>query len=182
MKNELLERAKALRTAFDDAFTRPALHRQGDAVVDLLAITVAGTPYALRLDEVSGVASDRKLIPVPSPVDELLGVVSLRGEVVPVYALATLLGHARGGATRWLAVCTEGELHAALAFDSLDGHLRAPREVLHEIGAGSEAAHDHVRTVAHLDGAARAVISVPSLFAAIRKRCGLERTTPGATK
>jgi chemotaxis signal transduction protein len=181
MNDEILERAQQLRTRFDEAFSRPAVARNVGAVVDLLSITVAGVPYALRLDEVSGMASDRKLVPVPSPVLELLGVVALRGEVTPVYSLSALLGHGPGTATRWLAVCTEGQLHAALAFDTLEGHLRIPRETLHATGPRSDGNHHHVRAVVHVGGAARAVISVPSVFATIRKQCGLDRTTPGAT-
>ena len=64
-----------------------------------------GAPFAFRLAEIAGVAVDRKLTSLPSPVPELLGLAGLRGRLVPVYSLTALLGGTpEGTAGRWLVL------------------------------------------------------------------------------
>jgi len=154
-------RAEDLRLAFDRSFAVP--HRTAVAgSVELLAIRAGGTAYAIRLAAVSGLFTDRTVTPLPGPVPELLGVAALRGAVVAVYDLGALLGHAGSAAARWLVLDT-GTPAVGLAFDELDGHLRAP--------AGSIApAGDGRLEVISAAGQVRPVIDVPGIRAAIEDR------------
>jgi hypothetical protein len=72
---------------------------------------------------VQAVHADRKLVPVPAPAPELLGLVGLRGTVAPIYDLRRLLGHAPGPLPRWLALARWTSA-IGVAFDSLEAHLR----------------------------------------------------------
>jgi chemotaxis signal transduction protein len=118
--------ASDLAREFDRTFEDPAR-----VVVDdtegLLAIRVAGDPYAVRLRDVSGLVVDRKIVALPTRLPALLGVVGLRGGVAPVYGLRALLGYeAIREAPRWLLLIGAGPLFG-LAFEDFDGHRRTTR-------------------------------------------------------
>ncbi len=113
-----------LRTEFDASFAAREVE-QRVVTVDVLAIRVADQGYALRLSEVRAVHAERKLVPVPAPTPELLGLVGIRGLVVPVYDLRLLLGHPAGPPPRWLAVVRAASA-VGVAFDALEMHLRLP--------------------------------------------------------
>src|SRR5258708_16163647 len=78
----------------------------------------------MRVSEISGLATDRKIVAFPSPIPELLGVAGIRGALVPVYSLAMLLGYnAETERTRWLALCgTEDSVDLVLS--DFDGYIR----------------------------------------------------------
>ena len=163
--NDAPRSARALRDAFDAAFAAPARERVRDEVA-LLAIRVGGESAALRVEEVAGLIPARPLAAVPSRRPELLGVAGLRGAVLPVYGLARLLGRTEVEPSRWFALAAigAGEERVALAFASFDGHVTVRSAELRE-SAGN--AGPHVAGIAHLRGAARPVIGVPSLVRAI---------------
>jgi len=119
-------RAAELRSAFDHSFSVAdggLSEPDRAAQVDVLTIRVADQRYALRLSEVQAVHAERRLVAVPAPAPELLGLVGLRGLVVPIYDLRLLLGHAAGPAPRWLALARAAS-PIGFAFDSLEAHLR----------------------------------------------------------
>jgi purine-binding chemotaxis protein CheW len=160
----LSDRARALREAFDRSFAEAPRLEQG-APEDIIAVRVAGSPYAIRLAEISGLFADRPITPVPGPVPELLGLAGLRGLTVPVYDLGALLGLARADKPRWL-VLARGSAPLGLAFERLERHLRLPREAI----APATPPRSAVREVARSEDGALPVMHLPSILEAIRKR------------
>jgi purine-binding chemotaxis protein CheW len=81
----------------------------------------------------SGLVADRAVTRLPGSPPDLLGVVGLRGHLVPVYDLALVLSRPRPAtaAPRWL-VLAAGTPALALAVDDVDGHLRVPRDAIAE--------------------------------------------------
>jgi chemotaxis signal transduction protein len=120
--------ARALREEFDRGFAQaPAVPVSG--LERLLAIQ-AGMPCLLRLSAIRGIYTDRVLLPLPSRLPELLGVTGLRGQLVPVFDLAALLGQPPAAAPRWL-VLAGGGAAMGLAFSAFDAHvLAAPDQFL----------------------------------------------------
>jgi purine-binding chemotaxis protein CheW len=169
-------RAAQMRREFDAAFATPS---QGDAVAltHLLAVRVGGKPYALLLAEVAGLKANPHVSPVPSSLPELAGMAGIRGELVPVYSLAALLGHEQAAA-KWLVLCgTESRL--ALAFDEFERHLvLTPDRIVAADPAGASTAH--ICAVAHTQEGSRPVIGVASVTAAIARRCSTTNV-PGET-
>jgi purine-binding chemotaxis protein CheW len=110
-----------MRRHFDDSFAM-ALPGQVAELEPMLAITLEGKQFALRVREISGVAEIRgKLVPVPSRVPELIGLTGVRGIVVPVFSLAKLLGFdSQHGKASWLVYCGETQAPIALAFDQME--------------------------------------------------------------
>jgi chemotaxis signal transduction protein len=125
-----IESAEALRRAFDGSFADPpaaaARGREG-----FLTVRIGGDPYAFRVGDVLAVVSDRKIVAVPTPAPALLGLASLRGDLVPVYDLAQLLGQPRATSTRWLAVA-RGPDPVGFAFETFEAHVSAASDL--EVG------------------------------------------------
>ncbi len=97
-KLQLESRAAELRRAFDETFAAPPQTHDA-ALEQMLAITIQGERYAIRVSGISGLAVPKgKVLPVPSSVPELLGLTGIRGTVVPVFSLAWLLGFGQSAA------------------------------------------------------------------------------------
>jgi chemotaxis signal transduction protein len=155
-------RAAELRGDFDASFARapdPATPPQ----LDLLVIRVAEHRYALRLSQVLAVHADRKLVAVPSPRADLLGLVGLRGAIAPVYDLGLLLGYGSTSAPRWLAhvrVATP----LAVAFEHFEQHLRLPLADVTSALATEGAVHPFATGSAKSTSGPLSIIDLPAIY------------------
>ena len=158
----------ALRQAFDESFAQPPA---ADAVPteDFLGIRVAGSPYALRLLEAVSVSARCHILALPSEQPDFLGLAGLKGELLPIYSLASLLGHGREPAEeRWLVVCG-AEQRIGLAFAALEGFLRVPRSEVFGLGA-PERTQVHVQEALRFGAGVRHIVRVSSIVSSIGKR------------
>jgi chemotaxis signal transduction protein len=93
-------------------------------------LRVGGESYAVAVEHVLEVAELGEIAPVPGSQGEVLGVRNLRGEVLPVFDLASVFGIAgEAVAHRLLVVEYEGR-RAGFAIDEVVdvGELPAPEE------------------------------------------------------
>lgn len=119
----LAEAALVLRREFDLSFAQ-APRLATEQLASLLAIRIGGDPYAIRVADIDGIHADCHIMALPTPVPELLGVAGFRGQIVPVYDLAALLGYARCASPRWLVLLGQRRQEAlALAFESFEMHF-----------------------------------------------------------
>lgn len=177
-------RAAKLRCAFDRSFAEKPSGEVA-AFADLLAVRVAGDPFAIRLRDVAGLFADKSVTAMPSPVAELVGVAGFRGEVVPVYDLRALLGYAPGEASRWLLLVTTPSLPGvpprpvALAFEHFEGHLRVGLDDI--VAEASRAGTGHAGEVVRVSGLTRPIVHVASMLEMIQKRAQQQplRQQPG---
>lgn len=163
------DRVADLRAGFDRSFAKPPPPQHAE-FEELLAIRAGERRYALRLSQTSGLHSDRPVLPLPGPAPALLGITGFSGTVVPVYDLATLLGHPIPETPRWL-VMVAGAPALALAFNDLDGHLRVPTESI----VGEPDGHgmrDCLRGMVPLQGGMRPIVDMPSVRAAVNVLTG----------
>jgi purine-binding chemotaxis protein CheW len=166
-------KAAELRQAFDLSFALPPPQALRE-VEDLLTIRVAGDPYAIRLCDIAGMVTGRKVVPVPAATLDLLGLAGIRGGVVPVFGLASILGYSQApGSPRWMILCGTEE-PIALAFSDFEGYLRLPKSSLHA-DENLRATRQYVNQVASTETEARAVIGIPLIVATIRNRIGHHR-------
>jgi purine-binding chemotaxis protein CheW len=161
--------AAALRRLFDGSFAVPAALK-AERLENLLAIRVGGDPYALRLSEVGGLYADIRIVPVPSPSAQLLGIVGLRGMMAPVYDLATLLRYAPATGPRWMVLAGAPE-PMGFAFETFEAHLQVAEESL--TGGANEnlesaATRQHVYGAVRAAGALRPIIRMASVMKLIR--------------
>jgi len=167
-----------LREEFDRTFALSPPSQGEEEFDSLLAIRVAGNAYAVRLGEMSGLVNNRETVPFPSPIPEFLGVAGIRGELVPVYSLAALLGHNLNvDMPRWIVLCG-AENPVGLAFPKFDSFLQISRSDIHSTQR-DEGVRDHVTEVVRAGAVARAMISIPSILRAIRGRIGRNGSLKG---
>lgn len=165
--------AEELRREFDRSFALPARVASAD-LEDVLALRVAFHGYAVRSRELSGVAVLPKITQVPSPTPGLLGLVGVRGALVPVFGLPQLLGYEPGTeALRWLLLLGAEE-PLALAFHALESFGKVPKSAF-SADVGRKLQGEHVEETVTLAGSARPVIAVTELAATIRSRLGRRR-------
>jgi hypothetical protein len=149
--------ANDLRRAFDAAFAAAPAERAAEPEPFLL-VKLAGNAHAIRIREIQGFAAARTVVPLSSPVPELLGLAGFRGSLLPVYDLASLLGYPeRDAQPRWFILCGDVE-PVAFAFSEFDGYHEQPRADRH---------------VLRQDGTTRAIVDVARLIASVRTKVGL---------
>jgi chemotaxis signal transduction protein len=157
---DIVDKVTALRLAFDKAFAEAP--REAIKTRDVLAIRVAGEPYAMRVEDIASLARGRRIVSLPSRRTEVLGLATLGGNLVSVHSIAILLGHGKDdGDAPWLVQCGEG---VALAFGQLERLWRVP---LDEVIAGADSPARHVSGAVELEGRARPIVDVRSILAAI---------------
>ncbi len=116
---DVLARAAARREAEEDAAV----------LVELLAFDLDGDPYAIPVERVREIVRLRPVTAVPRVPAEVMGVISLRGEIVQVVDLRRRLGLAPAEATRRSRIIV---LHAddtevsAIRVDAVTDVLRVP--------------------------------------------------------
>lgn len=153
--------ADALRREFDRSFARPADIAR-EEVEAFLAIRIARAPYALRASEIRSLHTDVRWTPAPGRRPGFLGLAGIRGEVVPVFSLAALLGSAPSDAQpRWLVLCGAASLFG-LAFDGFDGFRKVPRTSVSP--APPERSGRAVQEAVILDDGARPVIRIGTVL------------------
>jgi chemotaxis signal transduction protein len=161
--------AAALRRRFDESFSA-ATTSTTERLEDLLAIRVGTDPYAVRLSEIAGLHVDPKIVSVPTRAAQFLGIVGLRGTIVPVYDLAALLRYPAAGSPRWMILANHSQ-PVGFAFETFETHVRvseasvADRETQ---DASSDANRQHRRGTVRAVGALRPIIHMASIVKMIK--------------
>jgi chemotaxis signal transduction protein len=113
-------RALRLREEFDQAFAQLE-NFTSERRDSMLALRFDTAPYAVELAEVSELHRAPEILAVPSAVESFLGLMTVRGALLPAYDLAAMLGHSRAALRAWMLLVRAP--HAiALVFDDFEGH------------------------------------------------------------
>jgi len=174
------ESAADLRREFDLSFAQ-AWRAQTAPLRQLLAVRVGGDAYALDLDDIAGLVVDRRIVPIPTPVPELLGLAGFRGQVAAVYDLAALLGYPRRDGLRWIVLVRHAQL-VALAFDAFEAQLGATAEQVMPFAAAAQAGAGEnalpplpVQDAVCSQGTVRPIIRLAGVVDDIRRRVEIAR-------
>ncbi len=165
---------RSLRQEFDASFAR-APRTATEPQLSLLAIRLSGNPYALRVNQIAGLHADRCITPLPSNVASLLGVTGLRGQIAPVYDLASLCGYARTAASRWMVLLRPQE-PVALAFECFEMHFTVARDRIVSTPAGMRAssgnAHVNLVDAVQHEDLVRPIVDLNALLQHIQQHAG----------
>ena len=158
--------AAMLRRVFDEGFAAP-VSSQSERHEDLLAIQVGAGRYGLRLAEIAGLHVDLRIVAVPSPAAQLLGVVGIRGTMAPIYDLAALLGLPPVSGPRWIVLARAPQV-VGFAFDAFDSHLKVSAASLveadsHQVGGGQ-----YVRGAVQVAGTLLPIIHLASILPTLK--------------
>jgi chemotaxis signal transduction protein len=160
--------AATLRRNFDESFAAPEAARP-ERLEDFLAIRIGSDPYALRMSEIAGLHVGVKIVPVPSPATQLLGIVGIRGMMAPIYDLAALLRYPPAANSRWF-VFARAPQPVGFAFEAFESHLQVSSASLangNDDDAASGGTGQHVRGTVRGAGALRPIIQLASVLAMI---------------
>jgi chemotaxis signal transduction protein len=161
--------AAALRNTFDAGFAAATVSRT-EQLEGLLAIRVGSDPYALRISQIAGLHADLRIVAIPSPVAEVLGIVGLRGTMAPVYDLAALLRYPPATSPRWMVLAV-GSQPVGLAFEGFEAHVQVDQASLvgdEHKASGSATTQRHLRGSVRVGGVLRPIIHIASLVEMIR--------------
>jgi chemotaxis signal transduction protein len=168
--DKLSEGLALLRRSFDESFAAP-LYQEKPATIDILSVSVEGISFGLRCDEIAAVHARKIVTRVPSSAASLLGVANFRGLIVAVFDLAVMLKQ-RPSVTsnsaqsdHWLALSQNKPV--ALAFDTLERHLRIPKDAItgYEGRAGTLAPNATATAWGNLP-----LLSLPRLLATLEEK------------
>jgi purine-binding chemotaxis protein CheW len=92
----------------------------------LLTFSLNSEEYALDIGSIREIIKPREITEIPRVPDHILGILSLRGQVIPVYDLKRRLKLGQGLVTpsARIIVCQHGELVAGLLVDSITQVVR----------------------------------------------------------
>jgi purine-binding chemotaxis protein CheW len=123
-------------------------------------VLAGGEHYALPVAAVIEIAELGQVTPVPGAPSGVLGVRNLRGQVIPVIDLATMLDLSADAESQRIVVAEDGSRRAALAVtDTVD---------VGELGPATEEVESSFLSGAILVGDALVgIVDVPALLAAV---------------
>ena len=160
-----------LRKAFDEAFASPLDEKTPHE--DLLAVTIAGDPYAFRIRDIASLWARPTIVPLPSRRSDLLGLAGLRGALVPVYSLALTMGYPMAGPPpRWLVACGS-RAPLAFAFEEFERYLRVPTSEIRG-GAPPGRQRSHVDQLAGDGPLLRGIVDLTSIVRALTEEAPQE--------
>lgn len=112
--------------------TMPVVHGVGTNIVELLAFWVADEEYAVDIVEIQEIIKLPFITEVPRVKSSILGIISLRGTIVPVLDLRVVLGLDRRSVTRFsriLVLRADGD-YVGLLVDRVTSVVRFERDKL----------------------------------------------------
>lgn len=160
-------RALELRQTFDASFAAPRALGRAE-LEKLIVLQVGALQLACRVQQITRIEANRKVVPLSDGAPGLVGIAGIRGKLVPVYSLATVLGIGGGKATPWLAICGDEE-PIAFSFDRLERYVHAPAGDLCAVSEGAELA-GHMRELLRTSAATYQVLDLDSVLLAIRSK------------
>ena len=130
-------KSEELRTSFDRTFADARVERS-EEFVHLLIVRIGTARVALKVADLAGLARAQTVVPIPGTHPGLLGLAGLKGRMVAVYSLATLLGTSTlsNEPERWFVLC-RCEDRLALGFIAAEGTLMVPSSELSPVSPGA---------------------------------------------
>ena len=159
-----------MRRDFDGAFAVPIAGVE-ESREPLLTISLTGREFAVRTAHITGIAKLKRIVPVPTGVPDLLGITAVHGALFPAYDLGTLLGLSAVGNEHPRILLANRETPVALVFDQFEGQVEIDRACIFD--SDSSRSNQHLREIAKVAGAHRAVIDIPGIVEAIRNNAGI---------
>lgn len=96
----------------------------------LLTFSLDSEEYALDIEAIREIIKPREITEIPRAPDHVLGILSLRGQVIPVFDLKRRLKLGQGAITTTarIVVCQHGDLVAGLLVDSITQVVRIAKD------------------------------------------------------
>jgi len=173
-QGELLDAAARARAEFDAAFVRAPAIAEGGLEQALRVSLGEDRTFLVPLEKLAGIELDPRVRWVPGaggePLGDLLGVTAVRGDVVPVYSLARLIG--RPDVEPKVLLRCRASAPLALAAGDFLGHV-AFRPAQVTLANGRE--HSFAKGVVMLGGLALPLLDLDALVRSIERRARAQK-------
>lgn len=130
---ELFSSRPEMHLATEESYLQGLLGTDGAAegtTRQWLTFSLGDEEYALDIENVHEIIKPREVTDIPRAPDFVLGIISLRGIIIPVYDLKKRLklGSAEVSLTSRVIVCQSGDRTAGLLVDGITQVIRLPEE------------------------------------------------------
>jgi hypothetical protein len=156
-----------MRREFDAAFGSPPAPEPPPRE-RLLRVAAGGRGWFVRTRELAAVLACGEVVAVPGAGRGLLGLASVRGQVLPLFALTSLIDPAAPAERARLILVAAGGPGIGIGVSSVDGLAELPEEAV-RAGAGGRPMPD--------GGQARVLLDFAALVRGVRE--GSRGTEPG---
>lgn len=151
-----------------DEFYKRNIEKEGeDKLLQFLSFIVDNEEYALELSETSEVIKMREITEVPHAPLFIAGIISLRGEIIPVISLQKRLGLKERDATAEtrIAIASYADIKMGLMADRIMGVLRIdPEEIESAPPIHTEVGIEFIRGVVHHKDRLIILLNLPMLL------------------
>jgi purine-binding chemotaxis protein CheW len=120
-------------------------------ILEFLWIRLMGEDYLIPLADVDEVVRVLPMTVVPKVPSWVLGVMSLRGEMIPVVDLRRKLGFPDGPREGRIVVCFSGIDRCGFLVDEVRGVIRVGKDACQEVGFGSEEKEVYLKGLVRFD-------------------------------
>jgi purine-binding chemotaxis protein CheW len=111
-----------------DVHTEPASRTPADEEVRICLFSICGDGYAVTVDTVVEILIPQKVFPVPTAPPYVLGVINLRGNIVPVVDIRPVLSLSPSDGINQIAVIRQNQIMIGIAVDSVSEVIAVPLE------------------------------------------------------
>lgn len=151
----------------DEFYKRDTEKKGEDGLLQFLCFIVDDEEYALELSETSEVIKMKEITEVPRAPLFIAGIISLRGEIIPVISLQKRLGLRVKDITSEarMAIAFHADMKIGLIVDRIMGVLRIdPNEIESASAVQQEAGAEFIRGIAHHQERLIILLNLPMLL------------------
>ncbi len=137
--------------------------RRGEKVEEFLSLSVEEEIVGIPLKKILTISKTLDIVEVPFTPHYMVGIINLRGEIIPIFSLKSLLGLSE--TKEPTRIVTLDTLHgkAGVLVDSIRGVIRLEEKQLEPnpmVGRYSA----YVRNVAHIEGGLISILDIDKIF------------------
>ena len=151
-----------------DEFYKKNIEKKGEGeLLQLLSFIVDDEEYALELSETSEVIKMREITEMPHALFFIAGIISLRGEIIPVISMQKRLGLKEKdiGPENRMIVASHTDIKIGLIVDRIMGVVRVnPNDIESTSTIQQEAGGEFIRGVVHHKDRLIILLNLPMLI------------------
>ncbi len=166
-KNSQISTQNSLAPAADEFYKRNIEKKREDELLQLLSFIVDDEEYALELSETSEVIKMREITEVPYAPLFIAGIISLRGEIIPVISLQKRLGLKERDITpeARMLVASHADIKVGLILDRIMGVVRVNTNDIESTSSiQQEGGSEFIRGVIHHKDRLIILLNLPILL------------------
>ena len=150
-------------------------HAIAEEEVRICLFSISGDTYAVTVDVLAEILILQKIFPVPTTPSHVVGIINLRGNIVPIVDIRPALNLPASPGANQVAIIRYGQMILGIVVDAvaevvsvpLSSVLPLPAEVAVQ-DAGAKSRSRYLRAIIQRPGGVAALLNIDRLLEAIR--------------